>query len=68
MNTPVVDFHCHVGDFGKIRIDDEPDRFLRIMDAAGVDISCVFCIWYGDARRGNDITAEYVARNPDRFV
>ena len=66
--TPVIDFHNHLGRFGNLAMDDDPDRFLRIMDAAGVDIACVFCIWYGDFIRGNDITARYVAQHPDRFV
>ena len=43
-------------------------RFLRIMDAAGVDLACVFCIWHGDHRYGNDITARFVAKNPSRFI
>ena len=38
------------------------------MDAAGVDKACVNCIFYGDARYGNDLAAEYVARHPDRFL
>lgn len=66
--TPVIDFHNHIGRFGYLAMDDDPDRFLRIMDTAGVDIACVFCIWYGDFIRGNDITAQYVSRHPDRFV
>ena len=66
--SKVIDFHAHVGRNGWIRMDDEPERFLRIMDAAGVDITCVFCIWYGDAVRANDVTAQFVARNPDRFI
>lgn len=68
MDTPVVDFHCHVGRWGKSWMDDEPERYLSIMDAAGVDIACLNCIFYSDARRGNDAVAEAVARHPDRFV
>ena len=68
MSTPIVDFHNHLGRYGAIRIDDEQSRFLQVMDAAGVDVACVFCIWYGDAGLGNDITARFVARRPDRFV
>ena len=37
--SKVIDFHAHVGRNGWIRMDDEPERFLRIMDAAGVDIT-----------------------------
>ena len=49
-------------------MDDDPERYLSIMDAAGVDVTCLNCVFYGDARRGNDAVAEAVARHPDRFV
>lgn len=68
MDTPVIDFHNHVGRCGYLRMDDDPGRFLRIMDAAGVDRACVFNVWYGDARYGNDMTARLVDRHPDRFI
>ena len=68
MDTPVIDFHNHVGRCGRLRMDDDADRFLRIMDEAGVDRACVFNVWYGDARYGNDMTARFVARHPDRFI
>ena len=65
---PVIDFHNHVGRYGHLAMDDDPERFVRIMDAAGVDRACVFCIWYGDARRANDMTARLVATHPGRFI
>ena len=68
MRTPVIDFHNHVGRYGHLAMDDDPERFVRIMDAAGVDRACVFCIWYGDARRANDMTARLVATHPGRFI
>ena len=68
MRTPVIDLHNHVGRYGHLAMDDDPERFVRIMDAAGVDRACVFCIWYGDARRANDMTARLVATHPDRFI
>jgi len=49
-------------------MDDNPSRFLRIMDAAGVDKACVNCIFHGDARIGNDLVASFVAQHPDRFI
>ena len=67
MNTPVIDFHSHLGRWERYGQDDEPARYLRIMDAAGIDRSLVSCIYYGDARRNNDIVSEFVASNPDRF-
>ncbi len=68
MNTPVIDFHCHVGCLGAGHFQDDPERYIRIMDAAGVDRSCINCINYGDASRGNDIVAGFVERRPDRFI
>ena len=68
MNTPVIDFHSHLARWERYGVDDEPSRYLRIMDAAGIDRSLVNCIYYGDARRNNDITVDFVANNPDRFL
>lgn len=68
METPVVDFHTHVGRWGKAWMDDDPERYLAILDAAGIDLACINCVFYSDARRGNDLAAKAVARYPDRFV
>lgn len=68
MNTPVIDFHTHVGRWGLNHMDATPERFLRLMDAAGIDKACVNCIFYGEARRSNDTVARYVQANSDRFV
>ena len=68
MDTPVIDFHNHLGSWGSIHMDDDPAMFLRIMDAAGVDRACVNCIFHGDASRGNDLVASLVAQHPDRFI
>ena len=68
VNTPVIDFHTHVGRWGLNHMDATPERFLRIMDAAGIDKACVNCIFYGEARRSNDTVARYVQANSDRFV
>lgn len=68
MNTPVIDFHNHVGRWANYFMDDDADAFLRIMDAAGVDQACVFNIFHGEAWRCNDSVAAFVARHPDRFI
>lgn len=68
MDTPVIDFHTHGGRWGAYAVDDEPADFVRIMDAAGVDKSCLNCIYHGDARRGNDVVARFVSLYPDRFL
>ena len=68
MDTPVIDFHCHAGSWGRYGVDADCDLYLNVMDAAGVDRACINCIWFGDARRGNDLVMEYVARAPDRFI
>ena len=68
MNVRVIDFHSHVGRWGIFGFYDDPKRFLRIMDAAGVDQSCVNCIFYGDAKRANDRVFEFVNEHPTRFI
>ena len=68
LKTPVIDFHTHVGRWGRRGGTDDIDNFVRNMDAAGVDRACVNSIFYSDARRGNDIVASFVARRPDRFI
>jgi len=67
-DTPVIDFHGHVGGWGSYATSDDPDGYLRMMDAAGVDKACVNCIFHGDARRSNEVTSAYVGRHPDRFI
>ena len=68
MDTPVVDFHNHVGRWGTHGTAQDQETFLRVMDAAGVDRACVNCIFHGDARISNDVVAEFVAGRPDRFI
>ena len=68
MDTPVIDFHFHMGSASRAGLYAYPDRYIRIMDAAGVDRACINCIWFGDARHGNDLVARTVARYPDRFI
>ena len=38
------------------------------MDASGVDISCINCIFHGKAKRSNDIVSAIVKENPHRFA
>lgn len=68
MDTPVIDFHNHLGRWTRHGMVDDINRFLRIMDAAGIDMACVNCIFHSDARRGNDIVARFVDQRPDRFI
>ena len=68
MDTPVIDFHAHIGRWGKYALDDDPETYLRVMDSAGVDRACVNCIQFGDASRGNDLVAAFVSKHPDRFI
>ena len=49
-------------------VNDDPERYLRILDAAGVDVACINCNFYSEARQGNDAVASFVDRWPDRFV
>jgi uncharacterized protein len=63
-----IDFHGHVGKWERYGMDDNPALLLRAMDAAGIDVACVFNIFYPDGTTGNDLTARFVAQHPDRFV
>ena len=64
----VIDFHGHVGANDIMGMVDDPDLMLHAMDAGGIDVSCLFNIYYPDGTTGNDMTARFVARHPDRFV
>ena len=68
MNIPVVDFHAHLGNWGRFGKDDDAERFLGAMDNAGIDVACLNCICFGNSDRGNDLVAEYVRKWPKRFV
>ena len=68
MDTPVIDFHNHAGRWSTNLMDDDPVRFISIMDAAGVDRACINCIFHGDARRGNDVVTRFTSEHPDRFI
>ena len=68
MDTPVVDMHVHLQNWGKYGMNDDLDRLLRLFDAAGIDRGCVNCIFHGDAVHGNDAVARAVAQHPDRLT
>ena len=68
IDTPVIDFHFHVGSWGRYGMDDDPALSLRVMDAAGIDKACANCIFHGDASRGNDLVSKWVTQWPDRFI
>lgn len=64
----IIDFHGHVGRWDIFEMNDDADEILRAMDAAGIDRSCLFNIFHPDGTTGNDQTAAFVARYPDRFI
>ena len=68
MDSKVIDIHCHLGIWQRHGIAADVDQYLKIMNLAGVDISCVNYIFSSDAPRCNDIVEEWVNNNPDRFV
>jgi predicted TIM-barrel fold metal-dependent hydrolase len=63
-----IDFHGHVGRWDHLLMEDDVPKLLRSMDAVGIDQACVFNIFHPDGTRGNDLTAAFVARHPDRFI
>lgn len=67
-DTKVIDFHGHVGRWDQYGMIDDPALLLHAMDAVGVDVACVFNIFHPDGTTGNDLTAQFVARHPDRFA
>ena len=68
INTPVIDFHTHAGGWSSIGMKFDIPKFIKVMDSAGVDMSCINCIFHGKASRSNDIVSGIVKDNPDRFV
>ncbi len=64
----IIDFHGHVGRWDIFEMNDDADEIVRAMDAAGIDRSCIFNIFHPDGTTGNDQTAAYVARYPDKFI
>ncbi len=68
MKTPVIDFHSHLGRWARLGMDFKLEEYVAIMDKAGIDISCVNCINFSDARRGNDLVARAITEYPDRFI
>lgn len=64
----VIDFHGHVGSWDRFLMHDDAAQLLRAMDAVGIDVACLFNIFHPDGTTGNDLTARFVARYPDRFV
>jgi predicted TIM-barrel fold metal-dependent hydrolase len=66
--TKVIDFHGHVGRWDQYGMIDDPALLLHAMDAVGIDVACVFNIFHPDGTTGNDLTAQFVAQHPDRFV
>jgi len=64
----VIDFHAHVGRADRSGWKDDPALMLCAMDAAGIDVACLFHIHYPDGTTSNDLTARFVAQHPDRFI
>ena len=67
INTPVIDFHSHVGRIGNYNIIDDMDWYIKNLDAAGVDKSFVSYIFDGKASNCNDKVYDFVQKNPKRF-
>ena len=64
----IIDFHGHVGPWDVYGMYDDDSAMVKAMDAVGIDRSCLFNIFHPDGTSGNDQTAAFVARHPDRFV
>lgn len=66
--TQVIDFHGHVGRWETVGMNDDPKLVLHAMDKAGIDKACLFHIFHPDGMTSNNLTARYIAQNPDRFI
>ena len=64
----IIDFHGHVGRWDIFEMSDDADEILHAMDAVGIDRSCLFNIFHPDGAAGNDQTAAFVSRYPERFI
>jgi len=64
----VIDFHAHVGRWDRYGMKDDPGLMLHAMDAVGIDVACLFNVFYPDGTTGNDLTARVVSEHPDRFI
>ncbi len=64
----IIDFHGHVGRWDTFEMNDDAEEIVSAMDAGDIDRSCLFNIFHPDGTTGNDQTAAYVARYPDRFI
>lgn len=66
--TMVIDFHGHTGGNESNGMKDDPELMIRTLDAAGVDRACLFNCFHPTGGPGNDLTASFVAKYPDRFI
>ena len=64
----IIDFHGHVGRWDIFEMDDDEGAMIHAMDAVGIDRSCLFNIFHPDGTTGNDETAAFVERQPERFI
>ena len=66
--TLVIDFHGHSEGMDHLAMRSDPALMLRAMDAAGIDMACIFNCAHPDGVRGNDRTALWAAQYPQRFI
>ncbi|MBM3933837.1 MAG: amidohydrolase [SAR202 cluster bacterium] len=68
VDTPVIDVHAHVGQWGAKFRPASPKMYVDIMDAAGVDRMGFNCIYFDDERKSHNVVADWVSKYPDRFI
>jgi uncharacterized protein len=64
----IIDFHGHVGSIDCVGARQSASELIRAMDRAGIEIACLFNICHGNASLGNNLTAQFVAEYPERFI
>jgi len=66
--TLVIDFHGHTDGLDSCGMHVNQKETLRAMDAAGIDIACIFNCAYPNGVDGNNDVAGFVSAHPDRFI
>ncbi len=67
----IIDSHAHVGPGATIDRDNSVERYLRLMDAIGIQRTAFMGFMFGTGRRlesMNNFVAEFLQARPDRFI
>ncbi len=66
--TQVIDFHGHTDGLDYCGMKADRTQMLRAMDAAGIDLACIFNCCHPNGVDSNNDVAAFVAGRPDRLI